>query len=157
MQYTMRYRPAGFATLPSNLHWEYVEAPARFDVGVRRPDLPISKHPFGVFTADRILTADELRSYEIDVVSSDDTLGSLSIEYNDWLAANKLPPMSCDELAAEYYHTFTQEQREYVMRFLERWTDVEDRDREARAECRRNGHRDTGRGVCANCGAFLEE
>ena len=26
---------------------------------------------------------------------------------------------------------------------------------EQRAECKRNGHRDTGRGVCANCDTFL--
>lgn len=68
MRYTMRYRPAGFATLPHGLRWEYVEAPARWDCGVRRPDLPMSKHPFGVFTADRELTQDELRSYEIDIL-----------------------------------------------------------------------------------------
>jgi hypothetical protein len=66
--YKMRYRPAGFATLPSRLGWSYVEAPARADVGVRRPDLPVSRYPFGTFTTERDLTAEELRDFEIDIV-----------------------------------------------------------------------------------------
>ena len=33
---------------------------------------------------------------------------------------------------------------------------MNDEQEEQARECKRNGHRDTGRGVCANCGEFLD-
>jgi hypothetical protein len=32
---------------------------------------------------------------------------------------------------------------------------TEDESTEDAEECKRNGHRDTGRGVCADCGEFI--
>ena len=64
--YTMMYRPAGYATLPSKLGWEYVETPKRNDLGINRPDLPQSReHPFGVIRTERELTPEEVQSFEL--------------------------------------------------------------------------------------------
>jgi hypothetical protein len=62
--YIPLYRPAGFATLPSGISWEYVEAPKMPGL-VNRPDLKTSQHYFGVIRTDRPLTADELKAYEL--------------------------------------------------------------------------------------------
>jgi len=69
-RYTMRYRPPGAFTLPRGLNWTLTERPARQDAGFqKRTDLPVSRHPFGVFTTDtRPLTPDELTAYEIEVL-----------------------------------------------------------------------------------------
>ena len=62
--YRMLYRPAGFATLPSKLGWEYVEVPP----GHPNPfGLPVSHWMYGVIATERPLTADELQSYEIAI------------------------------------------------------------------------------------------
>ena len=37
------------------------------------------------------------------------------------------------------------------------WDSEEKKEEDQAAECERNGHRDTGRGVCAECGEFLKE
>ena len=37
------------------------------------------------------------------------------------------------------------------------WDSEEKEEEDQAAECERNGHRDTGRGVCAECGEFLKE
>jgi hypothetical protein len=60
-KYRMLYRPASFCTLPRGLKWDYVEAPAN----VNRPDLPRSRHPFGVIRTERPLTKDECETFEI--------------------------------------------------------------------------------------------
>lgn len=65
MRYRMKYRPAGFATLPRGLGWNYVEAPAMYGLA-NRPDLPTSRHSFGVFETDRPLTEQERADYEIE-------------------------------------------------------------------------------------------
>lgn len=49
-------RPVGYATIPDGVEWEYVEAPPNLTT---RPDLPASRHPYGVIKTDRKLTADE--------------------------------------------------------------------------------------------------
>jgi hypothetical protein len=66
-RYRMKYRPCGFATLPQGLTWNYVEAPVMHGLA-NRPDLPTSRHMFGVFEADRPLTDQEREDYEIEVV-----------------------------------------------------------------------------------------
>lgn len=55
-------RPAGFATLPRGLVWEYVEAPAYV---TQRPDLPRSTHLHGVIATDRPLTPDEIERFDL--------------------------------------------------------------------------------------------
>lgn len=60
--YRLLYRPASFSTLPLRLDWEYAEAPP--ELADRRPDLPRSRHPFGVIRC-RELTAEEMRDFEI--------------------------------------------------------------------------------------------
>ena len=68
--YTMRYRPPGYATLPPDLNWEWVEAPGngRLDI----PGKPRSAGlPWGVIATERELTKDELEQYEIDMIQGD--------------------------------------------------------------------------------------
>lgn len=62
MKYRMLYRPAGFATLPKGIQWEFVEVPPGHPNPYR---LEISAFPFGLFRTDRPLTADELTTFEI--------------------------------------------------------------------------------------------
>lgn len=67
-RYRMKYRPAGFASLPSGLFWEWVELPHDHPNPAAFPHLKRSEWRFGVFvTPDRPLTADELKAFEIEV------------------------------------------------------------------------------------------
>jgi hypothetical protein len=60
------YRPAAFSGLPKG--WDYVEAPA--DLALRRPDLPVSRHTFGVIAYERQLTAEEVKRHELEYVGA---------------------------------------------------------------------------------------
>lgn len=62
--YTLKYRPASFATLPPSLTWEYVEAPSMSGI-ICRPDLPVSSHRYGVIKTDRALSDEECTAFEI--------------------------------------------------------------------------------------------
>lgn len=57
--YTTIYRPFGFGStpLPRDVTWDYVEAP--WDL-TTRPDLPRSRHRYGVIRTSRPLSRDEL-------------------------------------------------------------------------------------------------
>jgi hypothetical protein len=73
--YRLQYRPPGAATLPSGLKWDFHEAPRDdYDLQQRRPELPRSRHPFGVIRTERPLTPEEMRTYEIDPVTGDQQL-----------------------------------------------------------------------------------
>jgi hypothetical protein len=63
--YIPRFRPAGFATLPPGVGWEYVEVPRMFGL-CNRADLPQSRHTYGVIRTSRPLTTEEQRSFELD-------------------------------------------------------------------------------------------
>lgn len=63
-RYRTTLRPISFCTLPSNLKWQYVEIP--LDDAHYRPDLPVSRHRYGVFETDRELTPTELRHFDIE-------------------------------------------------------------------------------------------
>lgn len=67
-------RPAGFATLPRGLEWDYVQMPP--DLAHRRPELPASKHRHGVIRTAWPLTAEECEQYSLEAV--DDTQTSLA-------------------------------------------------------------------------------
>lgn len=55
-------------------------------------------------------------------------LVALVHEYDDFLAANKLPPGSADEHVND--PAITQEQREWLQDFINRWQSAEDAERE---------------------------
>lgn len=86
--YRMRYRPASLSTLPRGLEWVYVEAPP--DLAVRRPDLPVSKHRFGVISTVRSLTAEEMESYEIDAAEDASVVPQASAEAGTPPSASEL-------------------------------------------------------------------
>jgi len=56
-------RPAGFATLPKGLQWDYAEVPG--NIAHHRLDLPVSRHQHGLIRVDRRLTADECRDFDL--------------------------------------------------------------------------------------------
>jgi len=64
-RYRPRNRPAGFATLPAGLQWEFAEMPP--DLSHRRPDVPRSAHRYGVIATSRPLTSEELERFELDI------------------------------------------------------------------------------------------
>lgn len=59
-------RPAGFATPPPGLEWDYTQMPP--DLAHRRPELPRSEHRHGVIRATRPLTAEECERYSLEAV-----------------------------------------------------------------------------------------
>lgn len=63
-RYRPLLRPAATSTLPRGLDWRYCEAPP--DLAHRRPDLPPSKHRFGVIATERALTPEELDHFSLD-------------------------------------------------------------------------------------------
>jgi hypothetical protein len=92
---------------------------------------------------------------------------ALTGELRAYCAAHQLPSMSADELAVElsavldgeeshYIHTPGTRKREleliearaWLWKFCDRWKQA--------GQCARLGHHDTGRGVCSDCGEFLE-
>jgi len=56
-------RPAGFATMPAGLKWDYVEVP--LEIAHLRPNLPVGRHRYGVVACDRKLTPDECRHFDL--------------------------------------------------------------------------------------------
>ena len=56
-------RPAGFATMPPGLKWDYVEVPR--EIAHLRPTLPVSRHRYGVIVCERELTEEECQRYEL--------------------------------------------------------------------------------------------
>lgn len=63
-KYRPLLRPASRATLP-DLGWYYVEAPAMFGLA-NRPDLPTSRHRYGVISFERDLTAKECETFDLE-------------------------------------------------------------------------------------------
>lgn len=66
-RYRMLYRPAGFATLPSGLKWNFAEVPSYY--AANRPDLPVSRFTHGVIETERDLTEEECRTFEIEKIT----------------------------------------------------------------------------------------
>ena len=59
-------RPAGFATIPAGLKWDYVEVPR--EIAHLRQNLPVSRHRYGVIACDRELTEKECRHFDLKQV-----------------------------------------------------------------------------------------
>ena len=66
-------RPAGFATMPAGLKWDYVEVPR--EIAHLRPNLPVSRHRHGVIACDRELTKKECRHFDLEQVSEERAAG----------------------------------------------------------------------------------
>lgn len=69
---------------------------------------------------------------------------------------NSLPYQSADELLLEVLGRINELQNhvQWLLAFIDQWNAVQDQE-DSEAQCQRNGHRDTGRGVCATCGEFI--
>jgi hypothetical protein len=84
-RYIPLLRPAGFATLPPGVKWEYVEAPVRPGLA-DRPDLPTSVNLYGMISTDRKLTHDEMVRFDLlecEVMQSDEAFLARSAEIID--------------------------------------------------------------------------
>ena len=67
-------RPAGFATMPAGLKWDYVEVPR--EIAHLRPNLPVSRHRYGVIVCERELTKTECRHFDLEQVPEERTAGT---------------------------------------------------------------------------------
>ena len=56
-----------------------------------------------------------------EVVDGDSLIDTLTQEYQEWLSQNNLPQMSADELLYDYSIEKTEEQKEYLQNFIDRW------------------------------------
>jgi len=61
--YRPERRPMSFSTLPPDVTWDYIEAPASFTIA--RTDLPRSRYPYGIVWLSRRLTLAESDRYEM--------------------------------------------------------------------------------------------
>ena len=66
--YRPRLRPVSFCTLPKDVKWDYVEAPAADPIIATRRGLPLSRHSYGIITLDRQLTKEEQDRYGMEIV-----------------------------------------------------------------------------------------
>lgn len=69
--------------------------------------------------------------------------------------ANDLPYESADEVLLEALERIAEAKThaDWLIMFIAVWNAVQAR--EDAAECRRNGHRDSGRGQCVDCDEFI--
>lgn len=61
-------RPVGFATLPRDVKWDYVEAPADQPLIAVRRGIPLSTNRHGIISLDRQLTASEREQYGMEAL-----------------------------------------------------------------------------------------
>lgn len=54
------------------------------------------------------------------------TLDELCDEFQSFCAENNLPQMSADELFQEKYEVLTEEQKTYILGFIEQWEALEE-------------------------------
>ena len=77
MKYATQFRPPGFATLPPDVEWEWIELPSNGTAphSPHLAHLPMSaEHGFGVFRTNRALTEEEAKSYQVTKVLEGDAL-----------------------------------------------------------------------------------
>ena len=72
--YRPMLRPAGFATMPAGLKWDYVEVPR--EIAHLRPNLPVSRQRYGVIGCERELTKTECRHFDLEQVPEERTAGT---------------------------------------------------------------------------------
>ena len=66
--YKPTLRPAGFATLPVGLEWDYIEAPSSEPMIAVRRGLPMSRWQFGIIATNRRLTTEEREHFGLAIV-----------------------------------------------------------------------------------------
>jgi len=75
-------RPAGFATMPAGLKWDYVEVPR--EIAHLRPSLPVSAHRYGVIACDRELTEKECRHFDLKQVPEERAAARSAAEHQSY-------------------------------------------------------------------------
>lgn len=102
---------------------------------------------------------------DIDTIFETKNTEGLVALYAAYCAEHALPHIDATELFHELWDMIREAEDltlatqyaqhiKWVAMFIAQWDAVQDRE-DAERECKRNGHRDTGRGVCADCGAFI--
>ncbi len=89
-----------------------------------------------------------------DILAVEST-GVLTLMLKKYCETNNLPYESADELILELLERMAETKNHigWLTIFSAQWEAVQAR--EDAAACKRTGHRDTGRGVCADCGEFI--
>ena len=98
---------------------------------------------------------DEAETFE-DTIMAATTTDALVALIDAYCLANGLPCQSADELLLKVLERINdlRNHAEWLQAFIDQWEAVQARE-DTEAECKRNGHRDTGRGVCAHCETFI--
>ena len=81
--------------------------------------------------------------------------GVLTLMLDSYCYTHNLPHESADEVLLEVLERVEtlRTHTAWLQRFIARWDTVQAEEDIAR--CKRTGHTDTGRGVCADCGEFI--
>jgi hypothetical protein len=66
--YRPMYRDAYVSAFPSDVKWDYVEAPAGDPMIAVRRGLPLSRHQFGIIATNRRLTSAEREEFQMQIV-----------------------------------------------------------------------------------------
>jgi hypothetical protein len=92
-----------------------------------------------------------------DDITYAETTNALTDLLKTYCETHKLPHESADMLLLEVFDRIydLRVHAEWLQRFITQWETVQAEEDAQYAECKRNGHRDTGRGVCADCGLFI--
>jgi hypothetical protein len=94
-------RPAGFATMPPGLKWDYVEVPR--EIAHLRPALPVSRHRYGVIACERELTEEECQRYELA------RQPDLGVDPNPATTSETIPTRQQRLTAAQYLYAAMQQ------------------------------------------------
>lgn len=65
--YRPMYRDAYASAFPSDVTWDYVEAPASDPMISIRRGLPLSRHQFGIIATNRRLTSQERNEFQMEI------------------------------------------------------------------------------------------
>ena len=65
--YRPMYRDAYASAFPSDVKWDYVEAPASDPMISIRRGLPPSRHQFGIIATNRRLTPQERNEFQMEI------------------------------------------------------------------------------------------
>ena len=107
---------------------------------------------------------DEAETFE-DTIMAATTTDALADLLDAYCADHALPHTDALELFHELWAMICEEKdpvlvaqyvqhTKWLVMFIAQWEAVQARE-DTEAECKRNGHRDTGRGVCAHCKTFI--
>ncbi|MHB1869650.1 MAG: hypothetical protein ACYCT1_02190 [Steroidobacteraceae bacterium] len=107
-------RPAGFATMPAGLKWDYVEAAQ--EIAHLRPTLPVSRHRYGVIACDRKLTPEECQRFDLKRVEESQSHETHLAALRPFVSQSQWEAMSDLADTGEERQFFREKAREFAER-----------------------------------------